>query len=52
MQATRAEATDRTAQGMKKITFFARLKKPWESFSVEIYTDKLAESGQRIVRES
>jgi ATP-dependent Clp protease ATP-binding subunit ClpA len=37
---------------MKKITLFARLKRPWQCLSVDIYTDKLAESGRSIVRES
>lgn len=37
---------------MRNITLFARLKKPCESVSLEIYTDKLAESGRSIVREA
>lgn len=37
---------------MRRLSLFARLKKPWESVSFEIYTDKLAESARPIIREA
>lgn len=37
---------------MKETTLVARLKKPWQGFSIEIYIDKLADTGRNIVRQS